>query len=243
MSALWVHEVAERFWIDAGGVPDGLPRDLREAVSWALPISTEMLPDLSITRVNAWLSDRDMGLRLMIPDRRLRACILVNEGNGVLFVDPTDPPDEQRFSVAHETAHYLVEYDIPRKQARARLGDRIVPVLDGWRAPSREERIGALLGGIALGVRYHLMERTPDGHRLGSDVSAAERDADDLGFELLAPFDAVRATLSARTNRTDVEAMLCQTFGLPAKPAAVYARHLAPEPPEGSLFHRLFSAS
>src|SRR4051812_14023107 len=101
MSALWVHEVAERFWIDAGGAPAGFARDLREALSWALPVSPEMLPDLSITRVNAWLADRDMGLRLTIPDRRLRACILVHEGNGVLFVDPTDPPDEQRFSVAH----------------------------------------------------------------------------------------------------------------------------------------------
>src|SRR5688572_14888218 len=108
-------------------------------------------------------------------DRALRACVLVHDGSGLLFVDSEDPEDEQRFSLAHEIAHYLVECAIPRERARERLGPAVLPVLDGRRAPSREERIGALLAGVQLGVRLHLMERTPDGHPPGRDVSAAER--------------------------------------------------------------------
>lgn len=243
MSALWVHEVAERFWTDAGGAPDGFPRDLLDGLCWAVPVTPEALPSLTVAAVNAWLAEQGFELRLAIPNRRLRACILVEEGNGLLFVDADDPDDERRFSVAHEVAHYLVEYDAPRRQARARLGESILPVLDGRRAASWDERIGALLGGVSLASRLHLMERTPDGHLPGWEVSTAERQADALAFELLAPFDAVRACLPNPAARSDVEAVLHQTFGLPPVPATVYASRLAPEPPAGSLFTRLFSVS
>ena len=243
MSALWIHEIAERFRADAGGAPDGFPRDLLDVLGWAVPVTPEELPNLSITSVNAWLAERGSGLRLTIPNRRLRACILVEEGTGILFVDADDEDDERRFSAAHEIAHYLIEYDDRRRQARARLGEGILPVLDGRRAASWDERLGAVLGGVSLASRLHLMERTPDGHLPGREISLAERQADELAFELLAPFDAVRACLPDPADRSVVEAILCQTFGLPSVPSRVYASRLAPEPPAGSLFTRLFSVS
>jgi hypothetical protein len=43
--------------------------------------------------------------------------------------------------------------------------------------------------------------------------------------------------------RREVEAVLRQTFGLPAAAARAYARHLAPASADGSLFRRLFSVS
>jgi hypothetical protein len=242
MTALWVHELADRFWADAGGAPNRFPREPSEAITWALPIHVESLPRLSIAAVNAWLAARAVDLRLSLPDRPLRACVLVH-GDGLLFVDGADDEAEQRFSLAHEVAHYLVEYALPRGRACERLGPSILPVLAGQRRPSRDERIGALLAGVQLAVRLHLMERTPDGHPAGREVSAAERRADELAFELLAPIDAVRARLGAGATREGVERLLGWTFGLPAAPAGVYARHLAPEPPTGSLFRRLFSTA
>ena len=243
MTALWVHETAGRFWSDAGGAPRRFPRDLGPAIDWALPIAVVELPGLRVAAVDDWLAARDMEVRLRIPDRPLRACVLVHEGNGLLFVDGDDAADERRFSLAHEVAHYLVEYAIPRERARERLGLGVLAVLDGRRAPSREERIGAVLAGVRLGVSLHLMERTPDGHPAGREVSAAERRADELAFELLAPVDAVRARLPAGARRGVVGAMLRDAFGLPPAPADLYARELAPDPPVGSLFRRLFSAS
>jgi hypothetical protein len=243
MTALWIYEVAERFWEDSGRPPPGFPRDLREAVTWALAVGLEALPDLSIRTVDTWLARRDSQLRLRVPDRPLRACMVVHEGNGILFVDAADSADEQRFSLAHEIAHYLVEYAVPRDRARQRLGEGILPVLHGRRAASPDERIGAVLGGISLGICWHLMERTPDGHRPGRDVSEAERRADELAFELLAPFEAVRACLPAGAELAEVEERLHTTFGLPSVPAREYALRLAPDPPAGSLFRALFSIS
>lgn len=243
MTALWIHEVAERFWADSGSPPSGFPRDLREAATWALAVGLEALPRLSIRSVDAWLARRDSQLRLLLPDRPLRACMVVHEGNGILFVDAADPDDEQRFSLAHEIAHYLVEYAVPRDRARARLGDGILSVLHGRLAASREERIAAVLSGVSLETCFHLMERTPDGHLPGRNVSDAERCADDLALELLAPFEAVRAGLADGADRAAVETLLCTTFGLPSTVAGAFARRLAPEPPAGSLFRALFSGS
>lgn len=241
MSTLWIHEAAERFWSDAGGAPEGFPRDLLDALCWAVPVTTEALPGLTIATINAWLAERGFELRLAIPDRALRACLMVQEGNGLLFVDAADPDDERRFSLAHEIAHYVVEYAGPLRRARARLGETILPVLDGRRAASLDERVGAVLAGIPLAVHMHLMERTLDGRLPGTEVSAAERQADELAFELLAPFDEVRARVLESAGRSEVEATLRRTFGLPAGPAATYARYLVAEPPVGSLFRRLFS--
>jgi hypothetical protein len=248
MTPLWVHEIADHFWADAGGPPldplratQAFPRELSDAITWSLPIHVESLSSLSIAAVDAWLAARAVDLRLNLPDRPLRACVLVHDGDGLLFVDAADDPAEQRFSLAHEVAHYLVEYALPRGRARERLGPSVLPVLDGHRSPSRDERIGAILAGVRLSVCLHLMERTPDGHPPGREVTAAERRADDLAFELLAPVDAVRARLGPGAGRQAIESFLRWTFGLPPIPASTYARQLAPEPPSGSLFRRLFS--
>lgn len=242
MTALWVHELAERFWTDAGGAPQAFPRNLGDAIAWALPVAHYELPDLCVASVDAWLAERGIEARLAMPNRPLRACMIVSQGIGCLFLDANDSVEERRFSLAHEVAHYLVEYDAPRDAACERLGDGIVGVLDGRRLPTERERIGALLGGVSLALRLHLMERTPDGHVLGGDVSAAERRADDLAIELLAPFDDVRADLPERATLTVVETVLRRRYGLPRTMAAAYAKRLAPAPPAGSLFRQLFSA-
>jgi hypothetical protein len=241
VTALWIHETADHFWADVGESALAYPRDLLTVMHWALTVRPVETRDLSIARINSWLAARHSDLRLNIPDRPLRACILVEEGAGVLFVDATDADDERRFSVAHEIAHYLIEYAAPCQRAQARLGEDILPVIDGRRIASLDERIGALLGGVALVAQVHLMERTPDGHLPGHKVSAAEQRADALAFELLAPFDAMRASLPRGAGRIDAEETLREAFGLPAAPARTYARRLVPEPPAASLFRRLFS--
>lgn len=242
MTALWVHEVADAFWSDAGGAPAAFPRQLDDAIGEALPVAHYELPHLSVAGIDGWLADHGVPDRLAMPNRPLRACMVVTQGVGVLFLDANDDPEERRFSLAHEVAHFLVEYAAPRDEAQARLGGGIVDVLEGRRLPSLDERVGALLSGVSLSLRLHLMERTPDGHLPGRDVSAAERRADDLALELLAPSDDVRATVPPWATRPEVEAALHGRYGLPRDVAASYARRLSPEPPGGSLFQRLLSA-
>ncbi|MFN8557423.1 MAG: ImmA/IrrE family metallo-endopeptidase [Dehalococcoidia bacterium] len=40
----------------------------------------------------------------------------------MIIVDSSDAPDEVRFTVAHEAAHFLLDYEQPRARAVAALG-------------------------------------------------------------------------------------------------------------------------
>ncbi|HLI26015.1 MAG TPA: ImmA/IrrE family metallo-endopeptidase [Chloroflexota bacterium] len=234
MSApLWVVEAAAAFW-RAAGAEEPFPRALEAAIAWAAPLSIVQLPRLRVAGVAAWLTARGGGELVTVPDRALRACLVAHRGHGFVFLDADDPPDEQRFSLAHELAHFLHDYQQPRERAVARLGPAVLEVLDGARPPTATERIDALLARVELGPHVHFMERTEDGHPAHHVISAAERAADQLAFELLAPEEAVRAAAMARGRPWTIDALaalLIAVFGLPPTPARQYAALLAPAPP------------
>jgi hypothetical protein len=242
---LWVTSLAGEFWRRAGGA-EPFPRTLRRSLARALPLAVVALPRLRVASVDAWLGRNGAPCAIGSPDRPLRACLVARRGRGLVFIDGADPEDEQRFSLAHEVAHFLRDYWQPREEVRRRLGDAALDVLDGVRPPSATERAHALLARVTIEAHRHLMERTADGHPAGAEIDAAERAADRLAYELLAPIATLEA--DARRcrdeNRRDYLArLLASAYGLPAWPAAHYAALLAPEPTAGaSLVRRLWSA-
>jgi hypothetical protein len=245
---LWVGELAEQFWATAGEPPP-FPRDLQRAVALALPLAIVDLPRLRVAAIDTWLARNRSACRLGVGDRRLRACLVAHGGCGVVFLDGADPPAEHRFSLAHETAHFLVDYWQPRARAVARLGPPVLEVLDGRRAPAPTERIDAVLASVPLGAHVHLMDRTPDRHLASAREDAAERRADLLALEMLAPWAAVEAALAealdaagrdgAAVRRVAVD-LLITIFGLPVAVATSYApRFVPPEPTASPFLQRL----
>ncbi|HET8628273.1 MAG TPA: ImmA/IrrE family metallo-endopeptidase [Thermomicrobiales bacterium] len=238
---LWVADAADAFWRAAGEV-EPFPRDLRRAIAFALPLGVVSLPRLRLRGVDDWLRGEGIDCRLAPADRALRACLVARRGQGLIFLDGTDPPDEQRFSLAHELAHFVRDYWLPRRQAGDRLGPAVLEVLDGARPPRPEERVQAVLARVELGYHVHLLDRAPDGAP-GPAVASAERAADLLACALLAPAaDALRdlPALPAPARREAVARRLAAEFGLPAAPAARYAATLVPPPAGGDdLLRRL----
>ena len=238
---LWVVEAAAAFWAAAGG-PEPFPRTLERAIIRALPLSIVPLSRLSVAAVAHWLGSQGIVGLALVTDRRLRACLVARYGHGFIFLDRDDPPAEQRFSLAHELAHFLHDYQLPRATVVARLGPAAQEVLDGDRPPTRAERIDAVLAQVSLAPHVHFMERTEDGHPTRAVVSAAERDADRLAFELLAPAEVVlhraRDTASARGPEALTHLLIAE-FGLPAVPARQYAALLAPSRPPRSFLDQL----
>jgi hypothetical protein len=227
-----VQQVVDEFW-SAVGARESFPRTLESAVPWALPLALVKLPRLWVYDVYAWLAQRHIALPADIPNRALHACTIAHAGRGFIFVDGTDPADERRFSLAHEVAHFLLDYHHPRQRVIRRLGAHMIDVLDGVRVPTVDERIHALLQHTPLGVHTHLMDRRSDGVLGCRRLLMAEDRADRLALELLAPMTDVQRCLAhrARTLReqeglTQTVRVLIETFGLPQPIAASYGQAL-----------------
>ncbi len=232
---VWVSDLAGRFWADAGE-PPAFPRDLEDAVASAGGMTVVRRGGLRVSTVVAHCLARKVPAAFAGPDRPLRAALHCWAGVGTVFLDPTDPPDEQRFSFAHELAHFLRDYLSPRRQVAKALGPGAVDVLDGIRPPTVDERLHAVLRNRPLTPHCHYMSRDPAGRPERDADRRAEADADRLACELLAPAELFRTM----TDRTELHRRLTAEFGLPASVADEYARQILPPPEsEGGFIARL----
>lgn len=234
MTPVWVREAADRFWGTAARPP--FPRDLQAAIVTVARLPVVRRTRLRLDTVREYLARVRILVPIDEPDRPLRACLFCDRGAGFLFLDDADPPDEQRFSLAHELAHFLRDYAGVRRQVERALGPAALEVLDGRRPPTPAEQLHAVLRNVPVGPHFHLMERDAGGRPKSPVERDAERRADRLAFELLAPADL----LAAETDRTAVVTRLVGEFGLPPQQAIEYAAVLLPaEPDAGGLVGRL----
>lgn len=223
-----IEELAENFW-RAAGKKEPYPRSLENAVGWALPLAIVKVPRLGVGVVRDWLTRRGIIGICEQPDRALRACLIARFGYGIVFIDATDPDDERRFSLAHEVAHFILDYLQPRRIVIRTFGESIVDVLDGIRKPTPEERLSGVLRGVVIGPYTSLMGRASDNVIEDIVTLDSETSADRLALELLAPQTAVYARLrhagldfGSKTAPDDVMTLLTTHFGLPKPIARVY---------------------
>ena len=223
---------ADRFWRCAG-VCETFPRSLERAVLWAVPLAVMKLPRLGLSELRTWLRHRGQSVSLDGPDRPLRACLIARNGRGIVVLDGTDTEDERRLSLAHELAHFLLDYLEPRERAVSAFGPTALEILDGIRPPSIQERVAGVLKGVTVNVHLHILERSVTGDVNRLNVLDAEDRADRLALELLAPRDVVLQQLSemgvqwsAHAAVDKAAAVLTNRFGLPAAVADNYGRFL-----------------
>jgi hypothetical protein len=220
----WLHDAVDRFWAEAPST-GSYPRDFDFAVLAGLPLALVELPRLSVGAIAEWLVAHKLDLNLSDPDRRLRACLVALGGVGLIFVDAGDDATQRRVSLAHEAAHFIVEYLLPRRDVARRRPD-LLPILDAERPPTTQERISAALGDVTIGVHAHLLDRGGPGTDR-ADIS--EWRARRVALELLAPQAAVLQRMRDRGLRDSdaVRRLLEDEFGLPVSLATDYASQLA----------------
>ena len=117
--------IAREFWKTAG-YNEKVPKDIYGAVNLVLPLDIINLSELSLRKIVLWLKKRNVTLNISIDDRALHGFILTYKGSGFIFINGTDSENERRYTVAHETSHFLLDYKIPRDRAIEKLGDDIV---------------------------------------------------------------------------------------------------------------------
>ncbi len=228
-----LENLGRRFWENAGEVFSP-PYDITRAIAFSLPLDVALIAGLSMRNIEAWLRTRGADYRFTTNSRAVRGCLLVNRGAGMIFVDACDSEDERRYTVAHETAHFLIEYWGPRTTAVREFGNGIQDVLDGKRAPEPEERLESILLNVSLKPYVSLIEREGNGFFHRTEVWRAENRADRLAVELLAPIAEVTSCLRAqgvadsffRCN-SEAQRMLTERFCLPATITRSYSRRIA----------------
>ncbi len=222
---VWAYELARSFW-ETVGTDEGFPRELEKAIESAYPVTVQRLENLTLDTMRTWMTSLGIPVE-SAPDRPLCGCLAANRGSAILFVDAGDLADEQRYTLAHELAHFLRDVWRPGQRATRILGETAEGIVNGDRLATPDERIAAALEGIDLGMHLHLLQRDIDGRPATAAIADAEECADALAFELLAPAVNVAAR-GHQWNDSELCEHLRVDYGLPRREAARYANWLRP---------------
>lgn len=212
--------LAREFW-SGTGLEHVFPRDLERAIVMKLPLPLVKLPVLTMQTVATWLTKKRLAVAFPPRQHDLLGCLVAHRGHGFLFVCATDSMDEQRLTLAHEVAHFLMDYLWPRQQTIRMLGESIAEVLDGMRKATPAERAIAALSRIRVGAHVHLLPRRGVDGDADAVIARIEARADRLALELVAPRERIASLLRALPAREAVScheagAALAVRFGLPA---------------------------
>lgn len=222
LQAAWLAEAVELLWGDPDA--DDFPRDVELAVLWRMPLAIIELDHLNGVNVGEWLAARGVHLPVHTPPGPLHGALVAFAGSGVLFLDAADDAAQRRLTAAHEGAHFVVDYWLPRFKLSQRA-PQLLEVVDGLRDPDPEDHVDALLARIPFGVHTHLFERDEAGGTRNIAVDHAEDRATQVAWELLAPREAVAAR-TAHADEFTVVRVLEAEFGLPRAAAREYAGYL-----------------
>src|ERR1700674_4804975 len=149
-----------------------------------------LLPKLSIASLNAWLREHGRAPVGRYADRALRGCLLARKGRAFIFLDGSLTPEERRFALAHEVAHFFAHYLEPRRWAAMRFGPQILPVLDGERPATSAEKLAGIIREVPIGPFEDFLVRDEVGRPSGATLDI-ETEADLIALELLAPCGVV----------------------------------------------------
>jgi hypothetical protein len=220
--------LAADFW-DRAGQPPPYPRNLEDVILLTTPVWVVRLEGLRPSGARLWLHRRGLELPLTVAERALDGCILAFRGRAVILLEATLDPEYDRVILAHEFAHYLAEYERPRLQIVRRLGEGVLPLLDGQRPATTPEVLAGTLAGVPLEAHMHFMERTFDPRCL-AETARVERVANELACELLAPRQDVCEGMSRRGRLTAEpgpwQQLLTECFGFCLPWAEAYATRL-----------------
>lgn len=210
------------------------PCNIEQAILWNFPVAIINLPRLGLESMEKWLKRRDLVMPFLGKERRIRACLVARCGHGLIFLDGTDPDDERRFSLAHEIAHYILDYNIKRQEIINLFGSTIIDVLDGKRKATIEERLNGVLSGIPVGPFMHLMDRDKLGNMRNQNILNIEDHAERLALELTAPKKVLECYLDQhfpswfeQSNHTNHSKIAAGIFGIPQRILIEYISYLA----------------
>ena len=226
-------QFAQQFW-EATYIPESFPRDIIQAISTLPNLLVVCLAELDMEKISDWLYNKNCGFTIEVVPKRLHGCLVIFRGRGIIFLNSSDPEAERRFTLAHELAHFLLEYQIPLQDAIRFFGENIREVLEGKRPPTLRERLDGILANVNLNPYVHLLERVDLNGFSRLYVWKVEDRADYLALELLVPFRKIYGQVKKNSKVKTFQLLqdhtcqlLIQKYGLPFSIAESYSGKIA----------------
>lgn len=172
-------------------------------------------------------------------DRGLLGLLCVGPPANIVFIDSELPEHIQRYVLAHELAHFLVDVFFVRNLWLRSLPERSVEILKAFSWDEYDEWLDfeAFLKGLPKRARSIIGRGK---HQL-DETDEKELQADLIARELLMPWSTALTIYKSRSDRAQFMQYAIQHFGLPNRIAFDYfhdlQRALAPRP---NLFTSLF---
>ncbi len=237
-----IERIAREFWSTVDQVyRDSF--DIVSAVDASLIIDLVMIKELSLQKIETWLAERTISIEFDVNDRGLHGALMIKTGSVFMFVEDSQNEIQQRFTVAHEVSHFLLDYHVPKEKAILALGKEIEDVLNGNLAASNPQLALSVIKGITIDPYTFLIENNGNGSFLSWSNFNSENEADYLALELLAPRAKVinetvsstkRLTYSQFTRKS--QEILIGKYGIPSEVARQYASELAYSVTNGPSF-------
>ena len=223
---------ASWFWKRAGG-RSAPPVDIGYAATCALAIGIRPINGLTTSTATGHLENIGFLCADGLDERELHGCIAVGPRGAMILVEMRDDDSQQRFTIAHEVSHYILEVHRHHRRAAQQMGQDYVDILYGARTAAPSERIDAWLNNVRSSAITHFMDRDPNGSYGCGNTLEAECSADRLAIEILAPRAEMARVASdcgklPFRNLADATRRIAeQRFGLPGAVAAPYAGRIA----------------
>ncbi|MCP3064886.1 ImmA/IrrE family metallo-endopeptidase [Myxococcus sp. K38C18041901] len=195
--------------------------DLLDCFCGQFSVVPVAIPKVTQQAAQDWLSFRRPGQWFTTEPHSHHGLMAWWRGHGILFYNKQTKAPEQRFTVVHEVAHFVLEEWVPRRRALSVFGPEILPVLDGERAPSPEEALTLFFEQVPLNLSMDLMARDESGGYASRDIVLAEHRADRVALELLAPVEQVLPLVKQLSREAAINSLRFQ-FHLPMEKATEY---------------------
>ncbi len=228
-----IERIAREFWSTIN--PEYRDNfDILGAVEASLTINLIKIQDLGLRKIEDWSKARNISVKIDANDRNVHGILFITDGTVLMFVEEEGDEIQQRFTIAHEVSHFLLDYKIPRERALLEFGTEIEEVLNGNLEATHSQLVTSMIKGINLEPYSFLIEKTGNGSFLSWSNFNAENEADYLALELLAPrakiinetvSSARRLTYSQFTKKS--QEILIDKYRIPSEVARQYASELA----------------
>ncbi|MFT3883293.1 MAG: ImmA/IrrE family metallo-endopeptidase [Gemmatales bacterium] len=199
---------------------NSFPRDVERYLPIHYAASIESMQGLTTQRAYEWLSAKGFARSEPPNNRRLDGCIIAQKGHAVLFIDSALSVDERRMIVAHETAHFWIDYELPRRRMKLRYGERGLQLLDQESPAETVEVLMSTAMGAPIQAFYHYQFKEQ------KQETEVEQRANTLACLLIAPRKEViaraRTRHIAREDKLKWLELLHQAFGVPENWARGY---------------------